>query len=101
MHCVITYQEHAQEPKHNADAESEVATALRNVVMSLNIVSSPEVCQHAIKMMEEDEGFSDGEEVAIMKLFSKDTAVAQTYFGSSKKSTHTAFICSILKDAKL
>ena len=87
--------------KHNADAASEVATALRNVVMSLNIVSSPEVSQHAIKMMEEDEEFSDGEEVAVMRHFSKDTAVAQTYIGSSKKSTHTAFIRSILEDAEL
>ena len=52
-------------------------------------------------MMEEDEEFSDGEEVAVMRLFSKDTAIAQTYIGSSKKSTRTAFIRSILEDAEL
>ena len=51
--------------------------------------------------MEEDKEFSDREEMAVMMLFSKDTAVAQTYIGLSKKSTCTVFIHSILEDTEL
>ncbi|KAJ7703618.1 hypothetical protein B0H17DRAFT_1127233 [Mycena rosella] len=87
--------------KRNAKAASEIAIALRDVASSLNVVGSPEVRQRAIKMMEEDDEFSDGEEVNVMRLFSRDTAIAQTYIGSSKRTTRTAFICSILDDAEL
>ncbi|KAJ7223788.1 hypothetical protein C8J57DRAFT_1535928 [Mycena rebaudengoi] len=89
--------------KHNAEAASDVSMALRDVALLLNIQPQgiPEVRRQAIRMMEEDGEFSDEEEVDIMCLFSKDTALAQTYIGSSKKTTRTAFIRSVLRDIEL
>jgi hypothetical protein len=87
--------------KRNAEAASEMANALLQVASSLNVVGSPEVRQRAIKLMEEDGEFSDNEEVHVMRLFTKDTAVAQTFIGASKKSRRTAFIRSILEDGEL
>ncbi|KAJ7466259.1 hypothetical protein B0H11DRAFT_2284693 [Mycena galericulata] len=87
--------------KRNAEAASEMATALAQVAKSLNVVGSPEVRQRAIKLMEEDADFSENEEVTVMRLFTKDTAVAQTYIAASKKSMRTAFIRSVLDDGEL
>ncbi|KAJ7506501.1 hypothetical protein B0H11DRAFT_2272238 [Mycena galericulata] len=70
--------------KRNAEAASEMATALAQVAKSLNVVGSPE-----------------NEEVTVMRLFTKDTAVAQTYIAASKKSMRTAFIRSVLDDGEL
>jgi hypothetical protein len=87
--------------KRNADAASEMAGAIERVAVALNTVGSPEVRKRAIRLMEDDGEFSDNEEVDIMRLFMKDTAVAQTYIGSRKKITRTAFIRSILEESYL
>ncbi|KAK6977451.1 hypothetical protein R3P38DRAFT_3237198 [Favolaschia claudopus] len=86
--------------KRNADAASEIATALRDVGQSLTTISSPEARSRAIRVMEEDNDFSDGEEPYVMRLFAKDSAVAQTYIASSKKSNRTNFIRSILENTE-
>jgi hypothetical protein len=75
--------------------------ALRGVTQSLNVVGSPEVRDRAIKMMEEDNDFSENEEPLVMRLFVKDIAIAQTYIAATKKSCRTAFIRSFLEDAEL
>ncbi|KAF7358753.1 MYB transcription factor 08 [Mycena sanguinolenta] len=88
----------ARRHKRNADAASEIAGALQGVALSLNATGSPEVRRRAIKQMEDDAEFSEEEQVNIMRLFTRDTAVAQTYIASSKKHTRVAFICSVLDD---
>ncbi|KAJ7763295.1 hypothetical protein B0H16DRAFT_1883690 [Mycena metata] len=87
--------------KRNAEAASEMAGAIERVALALNTVGSPEVRKRAIRLMEDDAEFSDNEEVAVMRLFTKDTAVAQAYIGSRKKTTRTAFIRSILEENDL
>ncbi|KAJ7036435.1 hypothetical protein C8F04DRAFT_1258001 [Mycena alexandri] len=87
--------------KRNAEDAFEMAGAIERVAMALNTVGSPEVRKRAIRLMEDDSDFSDNEEVDVMRLFTKDTAVAQTYIRSRKKSTRTAFICSILAENDL
>jgi hypothetical protein len=42
--------------------------------------------------MEDDDEFSDEECATIMRLFTVDSAVAQTYTASNKKSRRTAYI---------
>ncbi|KAJ7659059.1 hypothetical protein DFH06DRAFT_1406054 [Mycena polygramma] len=85
--------------KRNADAASEMAGAIERVALALNTVGSPEVRRSAIRLMEDDGEFSENEEVAVMRLFTKDTAVAQTYIGSRKKTSRTNFIRSILEES--
>jgi hypothetical protein len=51
--------------------------------------------------MEDDDEFSSGEEVDVMRLFTKDISVAQTYIASSKKSRRTAYVRSILQDTEI
>jgi hypothetical protein len=78
-----------------------MAGAIKRVALALNTVNSPEVRKRAIRQMEDDGDFSDNEEVNVMRLFMKDTAVAQTYIGSRKKTSRTAFMRSILEDGDL
>jgi hypothetical protein len=84
--------------KRNSQAASEIALALEHVANSLNVVGSPEVRRKAIKVLEDDGDFSENDEVKIMRIFTKDTAVAQTYIGVSKQSKRTKFIRSVLDD---
>ncbi|KAJ6593743.1 hypothetical protein B0H19DRAFT_1246487 [Mycena capillaripes] len=86
--------------KRNADAISKIARALRQVAMSLNTPSSPDITKHAIEMMEEDE-FSEGEEPLVMHLFTKEIDIARTYVNTTKKSRRTAFIHSYLSETAL
>ncbi|KAJ7336834.1 hypothetical protein DFH08DRAFT_813149 [Mycena albidolilacea] len=86
---------------HNAEAASEIAMALHDIAKYLNTMGSPEVCSHAMQMMEEDEGFSSDEELLVMRLFAKDISVAQTYIASTKKSCRITFIHAILEDTEL
>ncbi|KAJ7727819.1 hypothetical protein DFH07DRAFT_970033 [Mycena maculata] len=51
--------------KQNAEAVSKVAASLERVAASLNVVGSPEMCQKAIHMMEDDGDFSELDEVVI------------------------------------
>ncbi|KAF8194056.1 hypothetical protein K438DRAFT_829655 [Mycena galopus ATCC 62051] len=87
--------------KRNTEAASEIATALQGVAQSLNVVGSPQVRDRAIKMMEEDEDFSESEEPLVMRLFTRDIAIAQTYIAATKKSRRTAFIRSLLEETVL
>lgn len=87
--------------KRNTEAASEIATALRDVAKSLNTMGSPEVRSRAVRMMEEDDEFSEGEEPLVMRLFAKDISVAQTYIASTKKSRRVAFVRAILEDTEL
>lgn len=86
--------------KCNVDAMSEIAGALRQVTMSLNTPSSPDITKCAIEMMEEDE-FSEGEEPLVMRLFTKEIDIARTYVNTTKKSRRTAFIRSYLTETTL
>lgn len=52
-------------------------------------------------MMEEDEDFSESEEPLVMRLFTRDIAIAQTYIAATKKSRRTAFIRSLLEETVL
>jgi hypothetical protein len=79
---------------------SEIAGALRQVAMSLNTPSSPDITKRAIEMMEEDE-FSEGEEPLVMRLFTKEIDIARTYVNTTKKSSRTAFIRSYLTETTL
>jgi hypothetical protein len=78
-----------------------MAGAIERIAVALNTIGSPEVRKRAIRLMEDDVEFSDNEEVDVMRLFTKDTAVAQAYIGSRKKTTRTAFIHSILAEHEL
>ncbi|KAJ7735178.1 hypothetical protein B0H16DRAFT_1731442 [Mycena metata] len=86
--------------KRNAEAISEIAGALRQVAMSLNAPSSPDITKRAIEMMEEDE-FSEGEEPLVMRLFTKEIDIARTYVNTTKKSRRTASIRSYLAEMEL
>ncbi|KAJ7850174.1 hypothetical protein B0H14DRAFT_3452097 [Mycena olivaceomarginata] len=87
--------------KHNAEAASKIVAALQGVAQSLNVVGSPQVRDRAIKMMEEDEDFLESEEPLVMRLFTKDIAIVQTYIAATKKSRRTAFIRSLLEETVL
>jgi ATP phosphoribosyltransferase len=76
----------------NADVGTDIASALRDVAGSLKVVGSPEVRMRAVQQLEEDDEFSDEESATIMRLFTLDSAVAQTYTASKKKSTRTAYV---------
>jgi ATP phosphoribosyltransferase len=76
----------------NAEVGTDIAAALRDVAGSLRVVGSPEARMRAVEQMEDDDEFSDNESVTIMRLFTLDSAVAQTYTASKKKSTRTAFV---------
>ncbi|KAJ7916916.1 hypothetical protein B0H13DRAFT_1870764 [Mycena leptocephala] len=76
----------------NAEVGTDIAAALRDVAGSLKVVGSPEARMRAVQQMEDDDEFSDDESATIMRLFTMDSAVAQTYTASKKKSTRTAFV---------
>ncbi|KAJ7877174.1 hypothetical protein B0H13DRAFT_2668455 [Mycena leptocephala] len=76
----------------NAEVGTDIAAALRDVAGSLKVVGSPEACMRAVQQMEDDDKFSDDESATIMRLFTMDSAVAQTYTASKKKSTRTALV---------
>lgn len=76
----------------NAEVGTDIASALREMAGSMKVVGSPEARARAVQQMEEDDEFSDEESATIMRLFTVDSAVAQTYTASKKKSRRTAFI---------
>ncbi|KAJ7802458.1 hypothetical protein B0H13DRAFT_1931871 [Mycena leptocephala] len=77
----------------NADVGTDIASALRDVAGSLTVVGSPEVWMRAVQQLEEDDEFSDEESATIgMRLVTLDSAVAQTYTASKKKSMRTAYV---------
>ena len=56
--------------------------------------STPEHCNKAIALLEDDGDFSDEEEVEVMGLFAGNMAVADTFLSIHKKNVCTTFICS-------
>ncbi|CAK5270799.1 unnamed protein product [Mycena citricolor] len=84
--------------RRNAEATADLAVALRNVTSSMVVVGSPEIRRQAISMMEDDNEFSDDKAVTIMKVFQRDSSVAQTYIASASKKRRTALIRSVVED---
>ncbi|KAJ6576148.1 hypothetical protein DFH09DRAFT_1311585 [Mycena vulgaris] len=84
--------------KRNAEAAAEIASALERVASSLVVVGSPQVRKQAMSLMEKDGDFVGRDLVKIMKLFAKDTAVAQIYVASSQQAMRTDFIRSLIDD---
>ncbi|KAJ6503676.1 hypothetical protein C8R45DRAFT_1209316 [Mycena sanguinolenta] len=84
----------------NSEAGSDIASALRDVAGSLKVVGSPEARRRAIQQLEDDDDFSDHESATIMRLFTRDSAVAQTYTASTKKAIRTAYTRECLEEAE-
>lgn len=68
---------------------------------ALTAPQSPDATSRAMELMDEDADFSDGEQPAVMRLFTKEINVARTYISTSKKSRRTAYIRAILADDEL
>ncbi|KAJ7652320.1 hypothetical protein B0H17DRAFT_1147402 [Mycena rosella] len=85
--------------RHNADAASCIADTLDRVAASLNVVGSPEVCERAIHMLEDDGDFSDEEEAQVMELFAEKSGIAKAFISSRKKALVQHFICRMLAAA--
>ncbi|KAJ7059779.1 hypothetical protein C8F01DRAFT_1145629 [Mycena amicta] len=78
--------------RRNADAASDMASALRDVAGALKVTGSPEIRKRAIEILEDDDKFSDNDCVDAMALFEKNIAIAQTYIGSKNKERRTAYL---------
>ncbi|KZT20132.1 hypothetical protein NEOLEDRAFT_1021118, partial [Neolentinus lepideus HHB14362 ss-1] len=57
---------------------------------------SPERCKAAIRLLDMDDELSDHEQVKAIRLFTRNTAVADSYVAIDKKSWRTLFLCSEL-----
>ncbi|KAF7314853.1 Myb-like domain-containing protein [Mycena kentingensis (nom. inval.)] len=83
----------------NADAATDMASALREVAGSMRVRGSPEIRADAVQLMEDDGELSDGECVNAMRLFTKEIEVAQTFLASKNKTRRTAFLQTAIADA--
>ena len=74
----------------------ELAGQLGNIAKSFEPIAagltSPERCHIAIQLLEKDGDLSENEEVDAIRLFSRNTTIADSYTAISKKTTRTAFI---------
>ncbi|OJA15742.1 hypothetical protein AZE42_05264 [Rhizopogon vesiculosus] len=61
-------------------------------------VTSLECRRAAIRRLEEDDELSETEQVAAVRLFSRQTTIANSYLAIKKKSTRTRYIQSELAD---
>lgn len=61
-------------------------------------LTSPQRRSAAIHLLEEDGDLSDNEEVQAIRLFSRRTAVADSYLAIKKKATRTRYVQLELMD---
>ncbi|KAG1728875.1 uncharacterized protein EDB91DRAFT_1253308 [Suillus paluster] len=64
-------------------------------------LTSPECCSAAIHCLKDDAELSETEQVTAVWLFSRQTAIADSYLTIKKKSTHTCYIQSELAEFSL
>ncbi|KAG2125081.1 hypothetical protein DEU56DRAFT_744042 [Suillus clintonianus] len=86
------------------DAMFSVAGAIETLADKFNEsggLTSPERCSAAIHCLEDDDDLSETEQVAAVHLFSRQTAIADSYLVIKKKSTRTRYIQSELAEFSL
>ena len=89
-------------PRNSSSAIFELAGQLGSIAKTFEPtsggLSSPERRRLAIQLLEKDGDLSDNEEVAAIRLFSRNTAVADSFVSITKKATRTAFVQAELLD---
>ncbi|KAF7372348.1 MYB transcription factor 08 [Mycena venus] len=90
--------------KRNADATSDVATAIAQIAQSLKGDTSPHgrMRQKALEVLQDDADLSETEETEVMLLFANDddAKIAQIYAAGRTKEKRTNFIRKALAKAK-
>jgi hypothetical protein len=88
--------------RSGTDAMFSVAGAISSLAESFtedpSILTSPQRRKAAIQLLDEDDDLSENEQVQAIRLFSRQTAIADSYLAIKKKTTRTLYIQSELLD---
>lgn len=88
--------------RSGTDAMFSVAGAISSLAESFAedtiILTSPQRRKAAIHKLAEDDDLSENEQVQAIRLFSRQTAVADSYLAIKKKTTRTLYIQSELME---
>lgn len=87
--------------RSGTDAMFSVAGAIETLADKFGESDAPSTPQRrraAIHQLEQDDDLSENEQVQAIRLFSRQTAIAETYLAINKKSTRTLYIQSELLD---
>ncbi|KAG6874744.1 hypothetical protein C0992_006740 [Termitomyces sp. T32_za158] len=81
-------------------SNSELATALCEVAVAMTgYPETPQCRSKAIDVLYDDGGFSDGEEISILHLFTHNKAIVDTYSSIKNKEKRTKYLRSMLADS--
>lgn len=99
---VTSDAKHCRSGRTGTDGMFSLVGAINNLADSFaagdGALASPQHCQAAITLLDENADLSENEQVQAIRLFSRHTAIADSYMSIQNKSTRTRYIQAEITD---